>query len=227
MLALASAKNALVFGDDGQGVDDKYGIVMGILPYEESALDPWISEKTVRLHYFKHHRGYYTILKAYIHSHPEYQKQTLEELIKANQAGIQLDETIFDMAVLLYNHNHYWQSLKPGGGGAPRGVVGKLIDDAYGSYGAFRSKFIEESQKLGVGWVWVVRKDKAISVYRSEYRDTPLLMGYQPLLAIDVWEHAYYLDYQNERGKYVEAVLDHLLNWERAEKMLAENVSAH
>jgi Fe-Mn family superoxide dismutase len=225
VLALVSGKSSKLFGESTLGEDttadtEKYGIVMANLPYEEAGLDPWISEKTVRLHYFKHHRGYYSMLRAFIHSHPEYQRQTLEDLIRNYQGQVLLDETIFEVAVLLYNHNWYWPSLSPTGGGAPKGKIGELISAAYGSYDTFRTAFIEEAMKLGVGWVWVVRDGEGVKVYRSDYHDTPLLKGYDPLLAVDVWEHAYYLDYENDRKKYVEAVLDHLLNWTYAEKML-------
>jgi Fe-Mn family superoxide dismutase len=231
LLALSTAGGAKLFGEeespeaDSSAETAKYGIVMANLPYEEAGLDPWISEKTVRLHYFKHHRGYYTMLRAFIHSHPEYQRQTVEQLILNNQGHVLLDETIFDIAVLLYNHNWYWPSLSPTGGGVPKGRVGELITAAYGSYDAFRAAFIDESMKLGVGWVWVVRDGEAVKVYRSEYHDTPLLRGFEPLLAVDVWEHAYYLDYENDRTKYVEAVLDHLINWTQAEKNLNAAIS--
>jgi Fe-Mn family superoxide dismutase len=223
-LALASAKNSMVFGEEPLDTNTHAGeneIVMVNLPYKETGLEPWISGKTVNLHYFKHHRGYYTMLLNYIHTHPAYQKQTVEELIKGNKQGsVLLDEDIFDISVLLYNHNWYWPSLSPTGGGVPIGQIGSMIKNAYGSYDAFRTLFIDESMKLGVGWVWVVRDGKTVKVYRSEYHDTPLLKGYEPLLAIDVWEHAYYLDYLNDRQKYVEAVLDHLINWEQANTKL-------
>ena len=132
---------------------------------------------------------------------------------------------MFDIAVLLYNHNAYWPSLAPGGGGVPKGKIGAMIDFSFGSYGAFRKTFIAESMKLGVGWVWLVGEGDKVKVYRSEYNDTPLLKECIPLLAVDVWEHAYYLDYQNDRQQYVEAVLDHLLNWEQAEKTLGAAAS--
>ena len=125
VLALVSGKSSKLFGESTLGEDttadaDKYGIVMANLPYEEGSLEPWISEKTVRLHYFKHHRGYYNLLRTYIHSHPEYQKQTVEELIRNNQGHVLLDESIFDLSVLLYNHNCYWPSMIPTGGGFQR-----------------------------------------------------------------------------------------------------------
>jgi superoxide dismutase, Fe-Mn family len=197
-------------------------ITMQKLPYAENALEPSISARTVNLHYTRHHQGYFNLLKSYIDSHSDYQNQTLEELLKKYKDGILFDETIFTIAVLLYNHNWYWQSLAPKRGGIPKGKIGKEITASYGSYDAFRKVFIDEALKLGVGWVWVVRDGGAVKVYRSEYHDTPIVKGFQPLLAIDVWEHAYYLDYQNERKKYVDAVLDNLLNWEFADKMVTQ-----
>jgi Fe-Mn family superoxide dismutase len=198
----------------------RQAINMVALPYVENALEPYISRRTVTIHYNKHHKGYYNLLKAYVDSHPDYQNLTVAELIQKNNNGILLDETIFDVSVLLYNHNRYWQSLAPKAGGAPKGIMEKHIADSYGTYNAFRKAFIDEGMKLGSGWVWIVLEGGKLKVYRSEYHDTPLQKGYLPLLTVDVWEHAYYLDYQNERQKYIEAVLDHLLNWSFAEKLV-------
>jgi superoxide dismutase, Fe-Mn family len=217
-LALASAKGPAVFAQPPQPASKAISMVK--LPYAENALEPSISARTVNLHYHSHHQEYYDRLKAYIDTHPDYQNQTVEELVRNYKAGIMFDETIFDIAVLLHNHNFYWPGLKPKGGGVPKGKIEKLILAAYGSYGAFRKAFIDEAMKLGVGWVWVVQDGDTVKTYRSDYHDSPLVNGYTPLLAVDVWEHAYYLDYQHERRKYVEAVLDNLLNWEFAEKNL-------
>ncbi len=198
------------------------GVAMVKLPYAESALAPAISANTINLHYHKHHEGYYTTLKDWIGAHEEFQNQSLEQLIKANQNGIRFAEGVFNYSVLLNNHNWYWLSLKPNAGGAPKGKIGKMVDASYGGYDAFKKAFIEAGMELGVGWVWVVKDGESVKVYRSEYRDTPILKGYRPLLAVDVWEHAYYLDYENERGKYLDAVLGKLLNWDFAEANLAE-----
>lgn len=220
LFALASAKGTDVFA--GEAATEPKNIVMIKLPYTDSALEPSISAKTINLHYHSHHQEYYLRLKDYIDSHPDYQGMSLEELIRKYSGGIMFDETIFDISVLLHNHNWYWPSLKPKGGGAPKGKIGKLINASYGSYDAFRKVFVDEAMKLGVGWVWVVKDGDAVKAYRSEYHDSPLVKGFQPLLAVDVWEHAYYLDYQNDRTKYVEAVLDNLLNWDFAEKNLLQ-----
>jgi superoxide dismutase, Fe-Mn family len=217
-LALASAKVTDVFAKAAQ--PEVKTIIMERLPYAVSALEPSISARTIQLHYHSHHKEYYDKLKLYIDSHPDYQGMALEELIRKYNGGIMFDETIFDISVLLHNHNWYWPSLKPKGGGAPKGTIGKLITASYGSYDAFRTVFLDEALKLGVGWVWVVKDGDAVKAYRSDYHDSPLVKGFQPLLAVDVWEHAYYLDYQHDRKKYIEAVLDNLLNWEFAEKNL-------
>jgi superoxide dismutase, Fe-Mn family len=218
-LAFASTAQSPLFAQAAAPQTQKT-ISMIKLPYAENALEPSISARTVSLHYHNHHQDYFDRLKGYIGAHPEYQGQTLEELIRKNREGIMLDETIFNIAVLLYNHNWYWPSLAPKGGGAPKGNIGAAVLASYGSYEAFRGTFIDEAMKLGVGWVWLVQDGNTVKAYRSDYHDTPLVKGYVPLLAVDVWEHAYYIDYQNGRKKYVEAVLDRLLNWEFAEKNL-------
>ncbi len=196
-------------------------VTMITLPYAENALEPYISARTVNLHYTKHHHSYYSLLKGWLDTRPEFQNQTLEELILRNKNGIMFEEAVFQYSILLNNHNWYWQSLKPKAGGAPKGKIDKMILASYGSLDGFRKAVISEAMQLGTGWVWIVQDGEALKVYRCEYRDTPLLKGFRPLLTIDVWEHAYYLDYQNDRQKYVEAILDHLLNWEFAERTLA------
>ena len=218
-MALASVKAANLFAGEQPATPSK-DIVLGKLPFAENALEPHISAQTVKTHYHDHHQSYYKSLKAYIDSSPEYQNQTLEELLRKCHGGILRDESIFILSVLLYNHNWYWPSLHPAGGGVPKGNIRKLIIANYGTYDSFRNAFIAEAMKLGVGWVWVVKDGNTVKAYRSEYHDSPILKGFQPLLAIDVWEHAYYLDYRSDRRKYVEAVLDNLLNWNFAEKIL-------
>jgi Fe-Mn family superoxide dismutase len=218
-IALSSVGSPFVHAQEATPV--KKAVAMPVLPYAENALEPVISARTVNLHFNKHHIGFYKTLKAYIDSHEQYQDQTLEELIVNNKGGILLDDTIFYVAVLLHNHNYYWQSLKPKAGGVPKGAVGKMVNASYGTYAAFRKAFVDEAMRLGAGWVWVVLDGEKIKVYRTDYHDSPLVSGYTPLLAVDVWEHAYYLDYQDERQKYVEAVLDKLLNWDFAAKTLA------
>jgi Fe-Mn family superoxide dismutase len=219
-LAIASAGNGLVFAKDAAA--GKKQIVMVPLPYPENALEPSISARTVHEHYNKHHKSFFTTLKNYVSAHSEYQNLTLEELILKNKGGILLDDTIFYVSVLLYNHNWYWQSLAPKAGGEPKGELKKLVVTSYGSYDGFRKAFSSQASKLGAGWVWVVLDADKLKVYRTSYHETPLTKGWKPLLAVDVWEHAYYLDYQSDRQKYIDAVLDNLLNWKYAEKQLAK-----
>lgn len=221
-LVSLSATSSLVAESKPNEVQLGKGVSMIKLPYAENALEPFISARTVNLHYGKHHLSYFTLLKAWLGTHPEFQNVSIEDLILKNKNGILFDEAIFQYSILLNNHNWYWQSLKPKAGGTPKGKIEKMILASYGSFDGFKKAAIEESLKLGAGWVWIVQDGEAIKAYRTEYRDTPLLKGYKPLLAIDVWEHAYYLDYQNERERYVEAVLGNLLNWEFAEANLAK-----
>jgi Fe-Mn family superoxide dismutase len=219
-LSLAAVPGS-VFAETKASAPAQKTVSMVNLPYATNALEPFISSRTVDLHYNKHHKGYFTAITGWISANPDFQNHTLEELILKYKGGIRFEEAIFQYAVLLLNHNWYWQSLKPKGGGQPKGNIEKMIVASYGSFDAFRKAVVDEAMKLGIGWVWIVQDGDKIKAYRSEYVDNPLLKDLRPLLAIDVWEHAYYLDYQNERQKYVEAVFNNLLNWEFAEKNLA------
>jgi superoxide dismutase, Fe-Mn family len=225
-LTLASTPGMLFAAETKQAVSSGKTVSMVKLPYAENALEPFISSRTVNLHYHKHHQSYLTMISGWIDTHPEFQNHTLEELILKYKGGVRFEEAIFQYSVLLFNHNWYWQSLKPKAGGKPKAnsKVEKMIIASYGSYDAFRKAVLDEAMKFGIGWVWIVQGEDKIKAYRSEYIDTPLLNGLQPLLAIDVWEHAYYLDYQNDRKKYVEAILDNLLNWDFAEQNIVLKV---
>ena len=200
----------------------KNGIVMAKLPYADNALEPYISARTVKLHYNKHHRSYFDLVKGWAEDEAEYQGQSLEKLIAKTKGGILRDESVYFMSVLLYNHNLYWPSMKPQGGGAPKKTtaIGKAIGKTFGSYDAFRKKMLEESMKLGSGWVFLVGNREGLSIQRMDYHKSPLQAYFTPLIAIDVWEHAYYLDYQDDREKYVNTWLDKLVNWECAEANL-------
>jgi Fe-Mn family superoxide dismutase len=215
--AVALSSHQTIFAQTTQPTAQAKDITLIKLPYAENALEPFLSARTVNLHYTKHHQSYYTLLKGWLGTHPEFQNMSLEELILKNQNGVRFEEAIFQYSILLNNHNWYWQSLKPKAGGAPKGKMNAMVMASYGSLDGFHKAVIDEAMQLGVGWVWIVQDGAALKAYRCEYRDTPLLKGYKPLLAIDVWEHAYYLDYQNDRRKYVEAVINNLLNWEFAE----------
>ena len=169
-LALAAAGATSVFGDAAKAAAQPSATLKTIsmvkLPYAENALEPSISARTVNLHYNKHHQAYFDFLKKLVETHPDYQNMTVDEIVIAANKNIIADESLFDISVLLNNHNWYWQSLKPKGGGKPTGDMEKRIVASYGSYDAFRKTFIDESMKLGVGWVWVVQDGEKVLVYR-------------------------------------------------------------
>lgn len=200
--------------DHGSGT-----ITQAPLPYEPDALEPYISEKTVFVHYNKHHAGYVKKANQMIKG-SDLASLSLDEIIKktygnADQIGI------FNNAAQVFNHTFYWNSMKPGGGGKPSGKLADLINDSFGGFDAMREAFAKAATtQFGSGWAWLVQDGGTLKVTNSGNADTPLVHGQTPLLTIDVWEHAYYLDYQNLRPDYVNAVLDKLINWEFAAKNL-------
>ncbi len=190
------------------------------LPYEQDALAPYISAETLSFHYGKHHKGYVDNLNKLI-AGTELDDFSLEDVIKhvvgkADKVGI------YNNAAQAWNHTFYWSSLKPGGGGKPSGTLAAMIDASFGSYDTFKAEMLKAAAgQFGSGWAWLVKNGDKLEIVKTGNADTPLTLGVVPLLTIDVWEHAYYLDYQNLRPKYTETVIDSLLNWEFAEKNLA------
>jgi superoxide dismutase, Fe-Mn family len=179
------------------------------LPYPKNALAPLIGAETVDLHYEKHHKGYLEKLEKLVRGKPE-SDQSLEDLIRASRGEV------FNNAAQIWNHNFYWLSMQPDGGGEPAGELATRIEQSFGSYIEFRARFAEAAiGELGSGWAWLVKGvDDRLLVCKSDDAENPLQRDLVPLLTIDVWEHAYYLDYRNERARYVNAFLDHLLNWD-------------
>lgn len=179
------------------------------LPYTKDALAPHVSAETVDLHYEKHHRGYVSKLREQIEGKPEAELE-LEQLIQRAEGDV------FDNAAQIWNHDFYWQSLSPGGGGKPAGEILQAIEGSFGSYEGFRTAFSRAATgEFGSGWAWlVIGSAGRLRVISSSDADNPLQKHLHPLLTLDVWEHAYYVDYRNERGRYVEAFLDHLVNWD-------------
>lgn len=182
------------------------------LPFGKDALSPFISANTLEFHYGKHHKAYVDNLNKLIEG-TDLDKLSLAEIIKAT-----VNDTtkigIFNNAAQAWNHTFYWQSLKAGGG-KPVGDIAKKIDAAWGNY----EKFAEELKNAGVtqfgsGWAWLVLDGKDLKIVKTSNADTPLAHGQKPLLTIDVWEHAYYLDYQNRRPDYLTAVIQNLINWD-------------
>lgn len=184
------------------------------LPYASDALEPHISARTFEFHHGKHHKAYVDKLNAAIEG-TDYTGQSLEEIIaSAHAAG---DAGIFNNAAQAWNHTFLWHSMSPQGGGSPAGDLADAIVRKFGDVGAFRDAFKAAAlAQFGSGWAWLVRNGDDIAIETTGNADTPLVRGNTPLLTVDVWEHAYYLDYQNKRDAYLDAFLDELVNWEFA-----------
>jgi Fe-Mn family superoxide dismutase len=182
------------------------------LPYAENALDPVISANTIRLHYGKHHKGYIDTLNELIAS-TDLANLSLEKLI-ARTAGKADEVAIYNNAAQTWNHTFYWSSLRPRGGGEPPKMLKQRIEASFGNLDACKRELATAATtEFGSGWAWLVLEDDKLKVVKTGNADTPLARDVKPLLTIDVWEHAYYLDYQNRRADYVAAVLDKLINW--------------
>jgi Fe-Mn family superoxide dismutase len=190
------------------------------LPYAQDALAPVISAQTLSFHYGKHHKAYVDNLNKLV-AGTALSETPLEKVIAA-VAGQPDKAAIFNNAAQTWNHTFFWNSMKPHGGGVPTGAVGQAIDAAFGGYEKFKKDFSNAAMtQFGSGWAWLVADKGALRVAKTGNADTPHTMGLTPLLTIDVWEHAYYLDYQNRRADFVAAVIDKLLNWEFANANLA------
>jgi Fe-Mn family superoxide dismutase len=182
------------------------------LPYAQDALAPVVSAQTVSFHYGKHHQGYVTKLNALTAGTPLAGK-SLEEVVQST-AGQPSQSALFNNAAQIWNHTFYWQSLSPKGGGEPSGALAEAIKKSFGSYDACKAALTEAAMtQFGSGWAWLVADKGQIKAVKTPNAETPLTQGVTPLLTIDVWEHAYYLDWQNRRGDYVKAVVEQRLNW--------------
>ncbi len=180
------------------------------LPYPKHALEPHLGRETLTYHHEKHHARYLKKLKELIGSRPEAQR-SLEEII------LEGDEEVFQNAAQVWNHDFYWNSMQPNGGGDPSGPIGAALEREFGGMDAFRTAFVETGMKqFGTGWVWLLADRDRLLVEATPDADLPLTQGRVALCCADVWEHAYYLDYRNERKRYLEAFLAHLVNWEFA-----------
>ncbi|NQU44564.1 superoxide dismutase [bacterium] len=195
--------------------------VLPSLPWAPNALEPFISEKTVGFHYGKHHKGYVDKTNKLIQN-TSYQSMPLPEIIRKS-AGKPQDQNIFNNAAQVWNHAFFWHSMKPGGGGKPGGKIAEGVRIAFGDYDAFRERFIATATgRFGSGWAWLVERNGLLAILSTPNAENPVALGLKPLLALDVWEHAYYLDYQNRREDFAKTWLDNLVNWEFAEKNLSQ-----
>ncbi|TGM52565.1 superoxide dismutase [Leptospira vanthielii] len=183
------------------------------LPYAKDALAPHISAETLEFHYGKHHQTYVTNLNNLIKG-TEFENASLEEIVQKSSGGI------FNNAAQIWNHTFYWHSLSPKGGGAPTGAVADLITKSFGSFDVFKEKFSQSAiTNFGSGWTWLVKKGDGAEIVNTSNAGSPLKDGLQSLLTIDVWEHAYYIDFRNARPKYVETFWN-LVNWDFANQNL-------
>ena len=216
-LLLASAAGAAVLTLGGLPGSARAAapVVLPPLPWADTALAPVISANTIGFHYGKHHQGYVTNLNNLTAGTP-FADQSLEQIVRAT-AGKADQAAIFNNAAQVWNHTFYWQSLKPGGGGEPPAALKAKIEASFGSVAACRKELTTAAtSQFGSGWAWLVADGDALKVVKTGNAETPLTGALRPLVTIDVWEHAYYLDYQNRRADYVAAVLDKLVNWEFA-----------
>jgi len=188
-------------------------ITLPALPFAHAALEPYLSARTCEFHHGKHHRAYVDNANKLIEG-TNLAGQELEAIIKAAAAD-PAQKGLFNNAAQAWNHDFFWQCLKPGGGGRPTGRIAARIDAELGGYDKFAADFKNAGiTQFGSGWAWLVLRDGKLAIVQSANAETPLTQGHKPLLVADVWEHAYYLDYQNRRPDFLQAFLDHLLNWD-------------
>ena len=194
--------------------------VLRDLPYAKNGLAPHISEETLNFHYGKHHQTYVNKLNELVDG-TELAGKTLDETVQA-VAGKADKLAIFNNAAQVWNHDFYWDCMKPGGGGSPSTALEAKINAAFGSMDAFKAEFKAAAiGQFGSGWAWLAEKDGGLVIMKTANADLPMMQGAKALMTCDVWEHAYYLDYQNRRPDYVDTFLTSLVNWEFVESNLA------
>lgn len=184
------------------------------IPYELDALEPYISTETLAYHFGRHHKGYVDKLNGLIDGTP-YDGLALEQIIA--RARINADLDVLNNALQAWNHAFLWESMSPNGGGKPNGHIKELIEKDFGDFARFKQNFRDTAISLfGAGWVWLVEDHGKLRIITTGNADSPVGTGVNPLLVLDVWEHAYYIDYRNERARYVDGFLDRLINWKTA-----------
>lgn len=180
------------------------------LPYAMDALEPAMSKETLEYHYGKHHRAYVKELNNLIKG-SEFENATLEQIIRDSSGSL------FNNAAQTWNHTFFWSCMTPRGGGKPTGALAEAIGHRWGSYAQFKEAFSKSAvSNFGSGWTWLVVRSDGVDIVSTDDADNPLTKDDAPLLTLDVWEHAYYIDYRNERPKFVEAFLKNLVNWDFA-----------
>ncbi|MGV8073928.1 MAG: Fe-Mn family superoxide dismutase [Syntrophobacteraceae bacterium] len=215
LITAAGAVAVLATGCSSKTPEAASSLILSPLPYAENALEPVITANTVSFHYGKHHKGYVDNLNKLI-AKTEYADLSLEKIITAT-AGQPEKAAIFNNAAQVWNHTFYWKSMTPKDGGEPPAALKDKMEASFGSVDSCKKELAGAAvSQFGSGWAWLVLDGKKLKVVKTANAEVPFTSGAKPLLAIDVWEHAYYLDYQNRRADYVNAVLDKLINWEFA-----------
>lgn len=200
--------------------NQKAGIfALPALPFDAKSLAPYMSEQTLSFHHGKHHNTYVMNLNKLIEANQAYQFMSLEEIIVSSKSS---DAGVFNNAAQIWNHSFFWHCIRAQGGGKATGEVAKAIDKSFGSYENFVEKFSDAAKsQFGSGWAWLVKTANGnLEILKTPNADVPFLNGAQPLLTIDVWEHAYYLDYQNLRPMFVSNFINHLINWDFVNEQL-------
>jgi len=188
-------------------------IELPALPYAKDALEPHLSARTLEFHHGKHHQAYVTNTNKLI-AGTDLEQASLEQIV-LKSAGDPAKAGLFNNAAQVWNHSFYWRCLKPGGGGKPAGALAERIARDFGSYEKFAEEFKNAgATQFGSGWAWLVLDGDRLAIMKTGNADTPLAHGKKALLTVDVWEHAYYLDYQNRRPDYLAVFMEHLVNWE-------------
>jgi Fe-Mn family superoxide dismutase len=189
-----------------------------LLPWADNALEPTISAKTISFHYGKHHKAYVDNLNKMV-AGTDLESKSLEDIIKAT-ANDTSKTGVFNNAAQVWNHTFFWHCMKPGGG-KPSGKIAERIEETFGTYEKFAEQFKAAAVgRFGSGWAWLIDDGGTLKIISTPNADNPLAHGQKALLTVDVWEHAYYLDFQNRRPDFVQAFLDHLVNWEFVAKNL-------
>jgi Fe-Mn family superoxide dismutase len=219
LLGMAITARAQAIGKTPAAAGGASGFTLPALPYAQDALEPYLTARTMSFHYGKHHQTYADNLNklavgAGVAGMP------LEEIVRQT-AGMPDKAGVFNNAAQVWNHTFFWMSMKPNGGGEPTGRLADMIKATFGSFDAFKTAFSEAAvTQFGSGWAWLVQEGATLKIVKTSNADTPIAHGQTALLACDVWEHAYYLDYQNRRKDFVQAFLDHLANWDFAASQL-------
>jgi Fe-Mn family superoxide dismutase len=190
-------------------------ITLPSLPYAVDALEPHLSRRTLSVHHGNHHAAYVAKVRALISTPPE--STELEDVVRTSGQN----KALFNASAQAWNHAFLWQSMRPGGGGEARGAIAEAIEASFGSQRVFSQQFVSAAgDQFGSGWAWLVLENDKLEIVATSNADTPLTTAQRPLLTIDVWEHAYYLDYQHRRLDYIAAFLGHLVNWDFASQNL-------